>query len=189
MTTNTVSPNKSARREAVQALVVHWSGGSFRSARDWCLRPESEVTYHLLLGRADDETELLCPWSYAAWACGAGRPPKGSPLAWKACNHATESIALSGGPPTPPTDSQVVRLTHHLAHRMRAHGWGPAEVDVRILDHRTTRAAAIAAGVKATTKPDVSGAAGWLDMGSLRANVALVLERGLDLGGPVAPIP
>lgn len=163
----TYSPNCSTRRETVQFLVVHWSGGSYRSARDWCLRDESDVSYHLLIGRAPGEICQLVHWDYAAWAVGvsASHDPR---VQFRSGNHASENIALSGGPPTPPSPWQLEQLELVLIERMRAHGWGPADT-WRIVDHR-------ALAMPRGRKPDVT-MGGWLDLEQCRKNVSEKLQE------------
>lgn len=156
------SPNKSRRRDTVKLLCVHWSGGSYASAVDWCLRDESDVSYHFLIGRERGEARLLVPWEYAAWSVGVSAPCDDR-APFTSGNHASENIALSGGPPTPASSWQRAELVRILVERMRAHGWGPSDV-WRIVDH-----AALA--MPRGRKPDVS-AAGWIQMDALRDAIA-----------------
>jgi N-acetyl-anhydromuramyl-L-alanine amidase AmpD len=168
------SPNKTRRREWVSWLCVHWTGGTYASAVDWCMRAESEVSYHVILGRAKGERADLVPWEYAAWSVGHAKPP--APwLAFRSGNHTSESIALAGGPPTPPTEWQRDELVRLLAERMRHHGWGAHDVH-RILGH--DQVAVFKPGHPRAgefgRKPDPQGS-GWLPLEPIRLAVAELL--------------
>lgn len=126
------SPNRTRRREYVTWLCVHWTGGTFGSAVDWCTRPESEVSYHTIIS-PEGKIARLVPYDFAAWAVGYSKSPLPN-LTFRSGNHSSESIALAGGPPGEPTAAQRKALLGILAERMRAHGWGPGEV-WRILGH------------------------------------------------------
>lgn len=45
------TPNKQANRIKPQAIVLHHSDGSYLGGIDWIMRPESKVSYHVLIAR------------------------------------------------------------------------------------------------------------------------------------------
>lgn len=176
------SPNRTKRREPVRWLCVHWTGGSFASSVDWCCRKESRVSYHAIIN-LDGSIAQLVPWDYAAWAVGWSKPPA-EWLTFTSGNHSSESIALAGAPPKPPTAAQVAALVQLLAERMRARGWGAQDVH-RILGH--DQVAVYEPGHKKAgqfgRKPDPQGTdawgkpdGGWLPLAPIRAAVAAALE-------------
>lgn len=134
--TVTVSPNKTRRRsnEPIGGICVHWSGGTYASARDWCLRDESDVSYNDLIGRVKGEFTTLVPWKeYAAWAVGYAKSPDPR-IVWAQPNRGTISVALSGGPPTPPTAWQYDTLVETIAGYFAALQWDAANA-FRIFGH------------------------------------------------------
>jgi len=181
--TDRQSPNRTKRREPVRFLCVHWTGGTFSSAVDWCCRDESDVSYHVIIG-PDGAAVQLVPWDYAAWAVGWSKSP--APwLTFTSGNHASESIALAGGPATPPTAEQVATLVQLLTERMRARGWGAGDVR-RILGHDDVAVykPGHAKAGRFGRKPDPQGTdawgkpeGGWLPLAPIRAAVAAALER------------
>jgi N-acetylmuramoyl-L-alanine amidase len=59
------------------------------SSLDWCRRPESKVSYHVLIGRKGDIYQLVAP-ERRAWHCGVS--------AWDGvpnCNDYTLGVCLS----------------------------------------------------------------------------------------------
>ncbi len=169
-----ISPNKSKRREKVAYLVVHWTGGTFASAVDWCLRDESDVSYHVIIA-PDGEARQIVPWEYAAWAVGWSKSPYPD-FPFMSGNHASESIALAGGPPVAPTQKQRERLVVILAERMVANGWDHDQV-WRIIGHDQT--AVFKPGHPQAgqfgRKPDPQGH-GWLPLIPIREAVRTLLR-------------
>lgn len=182
----TLSPNKTKRREQLQFICVHWSGGSYESSLDWCLREESEVSYHMLIGPTGIATQIV-PWEYAAWAVGYAKSIDFR-VAFKNANHASISIALAGGPPTEPTIQQVQALELWILDRMRAAGWGKDDV-WRIWGHN--QCAVYGPTYKKAgqfgRKPDPEGS-NWLPLEPLRKRIYAALDAGSfagDRGGTV----
>lgn len=170
-----LSPNWSKRRETVQFLCVHWTGGGFAGSVDWCLRPESEVSYHDIIG-PDGTIRHLVDYDHAAWAVGVSRSPLAG-LRFTSGNHASESVALAGCPPVPVTPEQRRALVGYLVARMQARGWGPDEVG-RILGHDQVASfpAGHARAGQFGRKPDPQGS-GWLPLLPIRSEVAHELRH------------
>ncbi len=189
MTTPRFSPNSSRRTSPILCIVVHWTGGSYASARDWCLRDESDVSYHELLGRVPGEWCELVPVDRAAWSVGHARSDDDR-IAFGNGNQASWNIALSGAPPIRPTEWQVGTLIERLAVRMPQFGWGAEDV-WRIRGHGQlavfgpTHARAGQRGRKddpegrawmARERQAGRPAAPWIDLANLRACVADALR-------------
>jgi N-acetyl-anhydromuramyl-L-alanine amidase AmpD len=131
-----VSPNKTRRRagEPIVAIVVHWTGGTYKSALDWCLRDESDVSYHDLIGRTSGEFAGIVPWKdYAAWSVGYAKSPDPR-IDWVQPNRGTINVALSGGPPTRPTDWQYSTLVDTIAGYFEELQWDAGQA-FRIIGH------------------------------------------------------
>ena len=66
------SPNRNSRPEGVRitAIVLHADASDrVDTSLDWCRRPESKVSYHLLIGRTGNVFLLVHP-EQRAWHCG-----------------------------------------------------------------------------------------------------------------------
>jgi hypothetical protein len=88
--------------------VYHWTGGTYASAVDWCLRDESDVSYHTVISPKGERTDLIpfAEWNkYAAWSVGYAKAPEGFPEPMTLANHRTINIAFAGGPPVGLTDA------------------------------------------------------------------------------------
>lgn len=69
----TPSPNHSARRAPVSAIVLHADASSrVESSIDWIRREESKVSYHLLIGRNGTVFQAVHP-DRRAWHAGTSR--------------------------------------------------------------------------------------------------------------------
>jgi len=162
----TLSPNHNALRGDRQGLMVHYSAGSFAGTVAWCRDPASGVSYNRVVG-PEGEVVVLVPDDRRAWHAGVCRPT--SRFAYADANSAFEGIALSGGPPVPPTAAQVGALVRVLAERMRARRWGAAEI-WRITGHEHE-------AWPRGRKHDPSGGSvpPWLDLDAVRTIVAAAL--------------
>jgi len=157
------SPNHSPRAHRVEALCVHWTGGSYASALDWICRRESQVSYHAVIAPRG-ELATCAPWDRAAWSVGVSKQPDDLRFTFGTKgNSATENIALAGGPPTPPTPAQVQMLVRVLRSRMIAHQW-PLTDGWRIVGHADL-------AMPRGRKTDPTGR-GWLDLDAVRREVA-----------------
>lgn len=177
------SPNKSIRKLKTQFICVHWTGGSFKSSLDWCLRDESDVSYHVIIG-PEGQIEHIVPWEYAAWSVGWAKSidPRVvfiSDLEREICssNHASENLALAGAPPKAPTEQQIKMLISLLVFRFVHLGWTGADV-WRIWGH--DECAIYPPGHKKAgllgRKPDPQGSA-WLPLEPIRVEVARLLNE------------
>ncbi len=67
------SPNHNARPGAVSAIVLHADAASrLDSSLDWVMRPESQVSYHIMIGR-NGAVYLTVPPERRAWHAGRSR--------------------------------------------------------------------------------------------------------------------
>lgn len=167
------SPNRARRIELVAFVCVHWTGGDFASAVDWCTRPESQVSYHEIIAKNGDTVQLV-PFSASAWANGVCKNPDQARHPWAHANSASDNIALAGGPPIAPTDAQRAQLVKRIAERFRVREWG-ADETWRILGHCDIAVfpsdyKVVALRGKYGRKLDPWGS-GWLQMAQLRDDV------------------
>lgn len=66
------SPNQNRRPDGVRvtAIVLHADASNrIDSSLDWCRRPESKVSYHVMVGRSGNVFLLVSP-EQRAWHCG-----------------------------------------------------------------------------------------------------------------------
>lgn len=160
------SPNHSRRSCAVEAICVHWTGGTFASAVDWVCRDESDVSYHEIIGPDGEVAHCVAP-DRSAWAVGASRAP--APFTFRGLgNSATYNIALAGGPPTPPTEAQRAALITRLTQAMHRFGFAltdgwriVAHADLAVFKAPHPRAGQYG------RKADCEGA-GWLPLDPVR---------------------
>jgi hypothetical protein len=62
------SPNQSPRLPGdVNLIICHTPEGAYDSTVAWCLRPGTEVSYHLLIKKDGSEATQLVPWDRKAW--------------------------------------------------------------------------------------------------------------------------
>lgn len=179
------SPNHTARAQGikVECYIVHWTGGTYASAVDWCCRDESNVSYQLIIGPKPGQIAYLVPWDRACQAVGTSRAPRGFTFG-RSGNSASDNIALAGGPPTGPTEFQRETLVSVLAERMQARGHASHEVH-RILGHDQVavfpaldekgRPHPFAGKLGRKTDPQGKG---WLPLDPIRAAVAAQLLLG-----------
>lgn len=157
------SPNHSPRAHRVEALCVHWTGGSYASALDWTRRRESQVSYHAIIAPSG-ELATCVPWDRSAWSVGVSQQPDDLRFTFGTKgNGATENIALAGGPPVPPTPAQIQTLVWLLRARMVAHQW-PETDGWRIVGH-------VDLAMPRGRKTDPTGHR-WLDLDAVRRAVA-----------------
>lgn len=71
------TPNKGSRLITPEAIVLHHSDGSYRGGVDWIMRPESKVSYHVLIAR-DGRRTVFANDTERCWHAGKsnwqGRP-------------------------------------------------------------------------------------------------------------------
>jgi N-acetyl-anhydromuramyl-L-alanine amidase AmpD len=157
------SPNTSRRAVPCVAVCLHWTGGSYLSAVDWCQRAASKVSYHEIIG-PQGELALLVPPDRAAWSVGRSIAPP----PWQGAtsgNSMTYNIALSGAPPVKPTGDQLRVLTERIVVAFAHFGWSLKD-GFRITGHHQW---AWPRGRK--VDPQGSATDPWLDLTALRASV------------------
>lgn len=153
--------NHSARRGAsVVAVCVHWTGGTYASAVDWCRRREASVSYHEIIAPDGTLATLVAP-ERSAWAVGKSRAP--APWEGASGNAMTYNIALAGGPRTPPTEAQRLVLLQRIVLAFATFGWSLKD-SYRITGHHQW-------AWPRGRKVDPVGS-GWLDLNALRAQVS-----------------
>jgi len=157
------SPNSSRRVAPCVAVCLHWTGGTYTSALNWCQRVESQVSYHEIIGPRGELATLVSP-ERAAWAVGRSVAPP--PWHGQTTGNAmTYNIALSGAPPTKPTADQLQRLTERLVAAFGHFGWSLKD-GWRITGHHQW---AWPRGRKADPQGDARDP--WLDLDAVRAAV------------------
>lgn len=182
------SPNHTARAPgvALETFGVHWTGGSFAATLDWIARREYQgkpiyASYHMLIGPAG-EIAYPVDWARASYSLGVSRAHDARCTWTRAGNSASENIALAGAPPRKPPALQVTLLVEALVARLRAHGFGAADV-WRIAGHDEV-------AWPRGRKPDPQGKA-WLPLSPVRDAVARALQAALPAfpHSPIPPIP
>lgn len=126
------SPNHNARPTRFvrpTGIVLHADASStVASSLDWCRRPESKVSYHVLIGRRGDVYWLVHPKD-RAWHAGAS--------AWHAvadCNNYTVGVCLSNrndGEPYP--EAQVAAAVAVCAELITQYQMRPDRITTHAL--------------------------------------------------------
>ena len=109
-----VTPNQEYLRRGskIRAFVIHKTGGSFKSAVDWCTNPKSQVSYHYVIDFNGDDVCLVMPEN-TAWHAGlrVGSEVFTNYLG-KNPNFTTIGIALAGFAITAPTQKQIAKCAN-----------------------------------------------------------------------------
>ncbi|MET0261484.1 MAG: N-acetylmuramoyl-L-alanine amidase [Rariglobus sp.] len=122
------SPNFSAApAHERRGVCFHHSVMAFDETIAHMLRPESKVSYHVLIA-PDGQRALLVDEAHVAWHAGVstfqGRPH---------CNEFLLGVSFAGDTRISPlTHEQIASALEWLAPRWRRHGWSPAAMT----DHR-----------------------------------------------------
>jgi len=180
---NRPSPNRSHRLARVGLVVLHWTGGTFGSAVNWCCDPRSEVSYNDIVA-PDGRVARLVPYvDYAAWAVGFAAVPPGAPYTFHRANHESVNLALAGGPPIPPTAAAVTTLVERIVAVFRLPGTdlSPDELwriigheDVAVYGPEHKRAGQFGRKDDPTGRQFIAAGhlqAPWLDIPAIRARV------------------
>lgn len=86
------SPNFTDKKLDKIGIIIHWTGGSFDSAKKWILNSVSKVSSHFLIG-IDGERVQFVDTDLVAWHAGFSETKYG-----KRCNNYTIGIELEGPP-------------------------------------------------------------------------------------------
>ena len=124
----TWSPNRdlTPRNEAL-GVIFHHSVKPFDDTIAWMLRPESKVSYHVLIAPDGTRCRLVSD-DAIAWHAGASQF-----LGRTRCNDFTIGVAFAGDTyVTPLAPPQVESVMDWLGLRWRSRGWS---ID-RMTDHR-----------------------------------------------------
>lgn len=88
------SPNYSKRKKDVKLIVIHWTGGSYNSAKNWLCSPDSSASTHYIIDEYGDKVVQLVREEDKAWTCGKSYlEGYGDNL-----NHVAISLELVGPP-------------------------------------------------------------------------------------------
>jgi AmpD protein len=123
-----LSPNRDpARHERLGVLFHHTASLSFEETVARMTRPESQVSYHCLIGR-DGTRCTLVPETQVAWHAGASRF-----LGRERCNDFLLGVAFEGNTyALPLSTAQVDSALEWLSARWEPLGWDLG----RVTDHR-----------------------------------------------------
>lgn len=125
------SPNKNSRPGGVRitGIVLHADASNrVDSSLDWCRRPESKVSYHLLVGRTGNVFLLVHPED-RAWHAGVSE--------WEGvsdCNDYTVGVCLSNrndGETFP--NAQLFEVARACAHLGKHYGIAPERITTHAL--------------------------------------------------------
>ena len=109
-------------------VVIHHSAGSFAGSVDWCLRKESQVSYHCIIDK-DGSRVQLCEDNQRAWHAG-----KSTFKGRSGCNGFMLGLSFSGNTyQRQLTAEEILSAIEWIEDRWEKYGW-----DVScITDHRT----------------------------------------------------
>jgi len=111
-----------------EGVLLHHSSGSFMGSVNWCLNPESGVSYHCII-HPDGYRVQLCEDNQKAWHAG-----KSSFKGRKFCNSYMLGLAFSGDTNKRDlTESEISSAADWIRIKMRLYGFGKEMVT----DHRT----------------------------------------------------
>ena len=89
------TPNVSERKITPEAVILHHTGGSYNGSVSWCMNPNSQVSYHVIISR-DGRRTVLADDTARTWHAGKsdwlGRPDLNSwslGVAWEGDTHTT----------------------------------------------------------------------------------------------------
>ena len=111
------TPNKQANRIKPEAVVLHHSDGSYLGGCDWIMRPESKVSYHVLIAR-DGRRTVFASDTDRCWHAGVS--------SWhgrKDLNSWSLGVSWEGNTyDRPLEDAAMDSAVEYLAPRMKK--WG-----------------------------------------------------------------
>ena len=121
------SPHISPRAIKPEGIILHHTAGSYSGSVNWCLHPDSKVSYHCIIDLNGDRTTLATD-TQRAWHAGQsvfrGRSN---------CNDFMLGLAVSGDTNTRElTEAEIQSCAEWCIEKMEAHGFG---ID-RITTHR-----------------------------------------------------
>ena len=108
------TPNKSQRPITPEAVILHHTSGSYNGSVSWCMNPNSQVSYHVIIAR-DGKRTVLADDTARTWHAGKsnwlGRPDLNSwslGVAWEGDTYTT-----------PLGEDAIASALEYLAPRMR----------------------------------------------------------------------
>ena len=108
------TPNKSQRTITPEAVILHHTSGSYNGSVSWCMNPNSQVSYHVIIAR-DGRRTVLADDTARCWHAGKsnwlGRPDLNSwslGVAWEGDTYTT-----------PLGEDAIASAIEYLAPRMR----------------------------------------------------------------------
>jgi len=146
------TPNKQVNRIKPEAVVLHHSDGSYLGGIDWIMRPESKVSYHVLIAR-DGRRTVFANDTDRCWHAGVS--------SWhgrKDLNSWSLGVSWEGNTyDRPLEDSAMDSAVEYLAPRMKK--WGiPIHMVLTHQQVSPTRKTDITAGDAARFKTRLKGA-------------------------------
>jgi N-acetylmuramoyl-L-alanine amidase len=125
--TKATTPNKSSRKIAPQAIVLHHSGGSYNGGVSWIKNPASKVSYHCLIAR-DGRRTVFGKDTDRMWHAGVSSY-KGK----KDANSWSIGVSFEGDSYKEPLSEEMIESAiEYIKPRMKEWGIG---LDM-VLDHR-----------------------------------------------------
>jgi N-acetylmuramoyl-L-alanine amidase len=108
------TPNKSLRTITPTMLVLHHTSGSYNGSVDWCMRPESKVSYHCIIAR-DGKRTVLADDNARCWHAGVS--------SWQGvpdCNSYSIGVAWEGDTYSNPLgEDAMASAIEYIAPRMK----------------------------------------------------------------------
>lgn len=120
------TPNKSQRPITPEAVVLHHTSGSYNGSVSWCMNPNSQVSYHVIIAR-DGRRTVLAEDTARCWHAGKsswlGRPDLNSwslGVSWEGDTYTTplgeDAIASALEYLVPRMKKWNIPLTRVLTH-------------------------------------------------------------------------
>ena len=104
-------------------IVLHHTAGSYQGSVNWCLNPESKVSYHVIVDTNGNRT-ILAKDNQRAWHSG-----KSSFKGKSDCNSFMIGIAVSGDTTSRQlTQHEVISVAKLCISKMKIHGFGINEI-------------------------------------------------------------
>jgi N-acetyl-anhydromuramyl-L-alanine amidase AmpD len=111
------SPNISNKKIVPKGIILHHTAGSYIGSVNWCLNPESKVTYHCIVDLNGDRT-VLAKDNQRAWHAG-----RSSFKDKNDCNSFMLGIAVSGDTTKRRlTDFEVESVAKWCVSKMKLYG-------------------------------------------------------------------
>jgi N-acetyl-anhydromuramyl-L-alanine amidase AmpD len=108
------TPNQSSRPITPEAVILHHTSGSYNGSVSWCMNPNSQVSYHVIIARNGQRT-VLADDTARCWHAG-----KSSWLGRPDLNSWSLGVAWEGDTYTTPLgEDAIASALEYLVPRMR----------------------------------------------------------------------